>query len=249
MTLLLSRASVEARRAVAAGPLEAIADGLAAELEPLMSRELFIPHEKALLSRAGGRCPRDGVYLEFDPQSPHAHRCPICGDVFHGELHDRFWIYWYQLWVVERAVHAALLAVLGRGVRFAALATSILERYTELYLRYPNSDNVLGPTRLFFSTYIESIWLLNLAIAVDLLEQHDAASSLLSGRVRERIVEPSLALISSYDEGASNRQVWNDAAMLAASILLGRTSDAERAVFGSSGIVSHLDGGLLSDGT
>ena len=41
---------------------------------------------------------------------------------------------------------------------------------------YPNKDNVLGPTRLFFSTYLESIWLLQLVVALDLLEIGDARS-------------------------------------------------------------------------
>ena len=35
---------------------------------------------------------------------------------------------------------------------------------------YPNRDNVLGPTRLFFSTYLESIWLLQICVTADLLE-------------------------------------------------------------------------------
>ena len=249
MTLLLSDDRLHARATVAAGPLEPLATSLAAELEPLLAGELFVPTEKALLSRAGGRCPRHGVYLEFDPFTPHAHRCPEGDGVFTGEFHDRFWIYWYQLWLVERAVHSALLATLTGDRRYAHLASRILERYAELYLGYPNRDNVLGPTRLFFSTYIESIWLLNLCIATDLLERCTPGIGGLTERVRDRIVEPSAVLIASYDEGASNRQVWNDAALLAAALLLRRPADAEHAVLGPSGLVFHLGDGLLADGT
>ena len=249
MTLLVGDEMLRARRTVAAGPLSALTDGLSAELAPLHDRELYVPPEKALLSREGGRCPRDGSTLEFDPFSPRRHRCSVCGNFYEGELHDRFWVFWYQLWLAERAVHAALLGHLRTDSAATGLASSILRRYVDQYLLYPNRDNVLGPTRVFFSTYLESIWLLNLCIAVDLLEMGSPDTRALGDLVRDRIVEPSAALIASYDEHASNRQVWNDAALLAAGRLLGHEKIAEAAVFGPSGVVFHLGHGLLADGT
>ena len=245
MTLLLSDDQLVSRRAVANGPLADLAASLAADLDPLLSRELYFPTEEALLSRDGGRCPRDGSLLDFDPFEPHEHPCLTCGQTCRGDLHDRFWIYWYQLWLAERAVHAAVLYALGVE-RFAPLARDILDGYASRYASYPNVDNVLGPTRLFFSTYIESIWLLQICIATDLL---DATQPDLGARVRDRIIEPSRAIIAEYDEGASNRQVWNDVALLAAARLLGDDRECERVVFGPSGIASHLSGGLLSDGS
>ena len=47
----------------------------------------------------------------------------------------------------------------------ARLARDILDAYSEAYANYPNRDNVLGPTRVFFSTYLESVWLLQLCVA------------------------------------------------------------------------------------
>jgi hypothetical protein len=246
MTILLADdASIAARAAIAAGPLAPLADSLARDLEPALARELYIPADKALLSREGGRCSRDGTLLDFDPYRPDAHRCPQCGEVYRGELHDRFWIYWYQLWLAERAVQGALLSRLGRGERYARFAASILDGYAERYAAYPNRDNVLGPTRLFFSTYLESIWLLQICLAVDLLAGEDA----LGGRVRDRIIQPSRAIIAEYDEARSNRQVWNDVALLAAARLLDDARGAEAAVYGASGIGALLGSGLLADGT
>jgi hypothetical protein len=246
MSLLLSEQALDSRIAVAANPLRGLASSLARDLEPLLSRELYFPPTKALLSRDGGRCARDGVLLDFDPFQPHEHRCPTCGEIYRGELHDRFWTYWYQLWLAERAVHAAALTRLQVDDRFSQLAISILEGYIERYQTYPNVDNVLGPTRLFFSTYLESIWLLQICIATNLL---DATHPALTARVRDAIIEPSRAIIAEYDEGGSNRQVWNDAALLAAGRMLDDPRAVETAVFGPSGIVSHLNGGLLADGT
>src|SRR5690348_3076873 len=246
MNLLLDDANFARRIAMANGPLASLTASLTADLEPLLGRDVYFPREKALLSRAGGRCPDDGELLAFDPFSPHDHRCPRCGRVMRGELHDRFWIYWYQLWLAERAVHAALLSTVRDDARLLDLARDILAGYAERYLTYPNVDNVLGPTRLFFSTYLESIWLLQICIAADILSTRHHG---LVETVRDRIVEPSRALIAEYDEGASNRQVWNDAALLAAARLLGRENDVVHAVFGRSGVLHHLEHGLLADGT
>ncbi len=247
--LLLSDERLRARALVAAGPLAPLAASLTAELEPLLERGVYVPREKALLSRAGGRCAVDGMLLEFDPWNPREHRCPACGKSYSGELHERFWIYWYQLWLAERAVHAAVLAALecGRKERYAELSRRILISYAERYLEYPNRDNVLGPTRLFFSTYLESIWLLQICVAADLLAR--GGDQALAELVRDRIIEPSAAIIADYDEGGSNRQVWNNAALLAAALALGQPNDAERVVYGASGLVYHLGAGLLADGT
>ena len=257
MSLLLSDDALRGRATVAHTELAPLADSLARELAPVYERPLFIPSEKALLSREGGRCPRDGVMLDFDPFSPHEHRCPVCGEVYTGEFHYRFWIYWYQLWLIERALHGALFAALHIDEQSgafsaddaASFSSEVLASYADRYPRYPNLDNVLGPTRLFFSTYLESIWLLNLCIALDLLERRDRRLAELGGQIRDRIIEPSAALIASYDEGASNRQVWNAAALVAANRLLGRDDRVERALFAPGGIAYHLENGLLADGT
>jgi hypothetical protein len=247
--LLLESSRLESRRAAAAhgGPLAALADSIAADLDAVMSRDLYVPREKALLSRAGGRCEDDGAQLEFDPFSPDEHRCPACRRVYTGAFHHRWWVYWYQLWLAERGVHAALLHVLRGDPRHGALARGIAGRYCEMYAGYPNRDNVLGPTRLFFSTYLESIWLLQLCVTADLLEAGGDRAA--ADDVRERVVRPSAKLIAQYDEGMSNRQVWNNAAMMAAALLDGDRANAARILAAPSGVESHLAQGLLDDGT
>src|SRR5436309_1819257 len=247
MTLLLDRPGLDARRGIIDGPLKGLADSLAHDQERVLQGPIHVPRGKALMSRSGGRCERDGTPLEFDPWSPHEHRCPACGLVHRGELHDRWWLYPYQLWLAERGVHSAALFALRGDERHARFTRDLLLQYAEAYLHYPNRDNVLGPSRPFFSTYLESIWLLQLCVALDLLEA--AGDVTVGATVRERLVEPSAALIAIYDEGDSNRQVWNNAALLAAYTVLHRGRDADRTVLGPSGILAHLERGLTSDGT
>jgi hypothetical protein len=249
VTLLCDASHLAARRETARSSLAPLASSLAAELDRLLPDEdFFIPSEKAGLTRAGGRCTRDGVLLEFDPRSPRRHRCPRCGTLYDEEEHYRWWVMGYQLWLAERAVHAALLWSLRGEARHRGLAAAILRRLAERYLSYPNVDNVLGPTRPFFSTYLESIWLLQLTVALDLLEENGGDAS-LAGFVQERLVEPSAALIAQYDEGLSNRQVWNNAALAAAGALLHRDEWVRRGLAGPSGLAVHLEQGLLADGT
>jgi prepilin-type processing-associated H-X9-DG protein len=250
MTLLVTRDDLLARRALATGPLAALASGLRRELEPLLSAHPDVPQGKALLSRTGGRCEQDGTLLEYDPFQVE-HRCPRCGRTHAGEYHDRFRLYWHHLWLAERAVHGALLGVLLDDAGARDVAVRLLASYADRYLAYPNEDNVLGPSRPFFSTYLESIWLLQLCVALDLLELGAPSDrvSALGAQVRERLIEPSAALVASYDEGLSNRQVWNNAALMAAGSLLDDESLVERASSGPSGLGVHLAEGLLADGS
>jgi hypothetical protein len=247
MSMLFSRGDVADRRPILAGPLQPLVRSLMDDLQGVMAVPLYVPEQKALLSREGGRCPADGAMLDFNPYSRTDHRCPVCGRTYRGELHDRFWIYWYQLWLAERAVHAAALGTVAGSAQASRLALDILDAYTTLYPQYANVDNALGPTRPFFSTYLESIWLLQLCIAADLVEAQ-AGSSIID-RFRDVVVEPSLRLIESFDEGLSNRQVWNNAALIGGHRLLGRQDRAESIVWASSGVVSHLSNALLADGT
>jgi hypothetical protein len=249
MTLLLTRDALLVRKASIWPDLDLLIRSLRADLAPLIAQdELSIPAEKARLTRTGGRCPVHGVLLDFDPWSPRAHRCPVCDTAYTAEEHYRWWIMNYQLWLAERCVHAATLGALTDDAACRDLARRILSAYAGRYLSYENKDNVLGPTRLFFSTYLESIWLLQLACALSLLEC-TGDDDRLGAQVRDRVLQPSASLIAEYDEGTSNRQVWNNAALLAAGVLLGDEALVQRAVDGPSGLAAHLSGGLLTDGT
>ncbi|MEP7345750.1 MAG: heparinase II/III family protein, partial [Gemmatimonadaceae bacterium] len=249
VTVLYSPEAVTQRRANLSEDLSALASSLRRDLAaaPTLGSG-WLPEEKAKLTRTGGRCRKDGTLLDFDPGSAREHRCSKCGQVYRGEADYRWWIMNYQLWLAERAVHGAALAAVTADPWAASVARSILTLYADRYLTYPNIDNVLGPTRLFFSTYLESIWLLQIATALDLLECIDADAP-FGARLRERIIDPSAKLIAQYNEGDSNRQVWNNAALAAAGRLLGDQNRTEHSTLGAFGLTHHLRSALLPDGT
>ena len=247
MTLLLSAESLAARREALSAP-DALG-GLAASLQ----RELYaaltvpVPEGKSRLTRHGGRCVHCTVLLTFDPVQPAAHACPTCGVVYTDQVHHEWWLMNAHLWTAEQCTRAAALSALCDDERAAARADDILAAYADRYLAWPNRDNALGPTRPFFSTYLESIWLLHLCVALDLREQSAQGMPRgLGGVVREKLIAPSAHLIASFPEGRSNREVWHCAARLAAAGLLGDDALRDRA---ADSLRHLLRTGLHTDGS
>ncbi len=243
--LIWTADQLDERRAVidASPVLRRMRDRLGKGIAPVVEGPVYLPDYKALLSRDGGVCPTDGARLTFDPLAPFAHRCPRCGAVLERDRDHRAWIWRYQIWLSERAVHLALLAALGGGESLADKAIEILHAYADRYRTYPNRDNVLGPTRLFFSTYLESIWLTQIVIAAALLE----AIGRSVGSEVAATVEESASLIGSFDEGWSNRQVWNALALCGAGLWLGRSNLIAAGAEGSHGIRAHLETAVSDD--
>jgi hypothetical protein len=230
------------------GELARLAQRLERLAGGLLTGPIYLPAAKALLSRDGGVCPRDGARLAFHPYEPERHRCDRCGTVYEGERHHRAWAARYHIWLSERTVHLALLGALCERRDLSGRSAEILDACAARYRDYPNADNVLGPTRPFFSTYLESIWLAQLAVAATLLDGSapDALAPSARRALRDVVTE-SAGLIASFDEGWSNRQVWHDTALLAAGVWLGRDDLEARASHGPGGLVRLL-GAVGRDG-
>ena len=246
MTLFLSLEALGRRKTQLRDP--AAIGGLVSSLQRELhdALDVPVPDGKSRLTRNAGRCVRCAVLLTFDPRSPYAHTCPSCGTVYTDQVHHEWWLMNGHLWTAEQCTRAAVLAYLLDDARAGARADEILATYTARYLTWPNRDNALGPTRPFFSTYLESIWLLHLATALDLrIAAGDGTRSTYSEAI-DRIIAPSAALIAGFDEGRSNRQVWHAAALLAASKLLGDSAMQKRA---AESLVTLLRTGLHSDGS
>lgn len=241
--LLVTSEQLDARRAEleCTPTLRGLADRLRRFLQPLVDGPIYVPEHKALLSVDGGRCPQDGSRLTFDPLSPREHRCPRCGRTYDDELHYRHWIWPYHLWLSERAIHCGVLHALTGEPALALTAREILCEYARRYREYPNRDNTLGPARLFFSTYLESIWLLQVTIAAMLIPR-------VRGDTFDAMVRESAALIGSFDEGLSNRQVWNNTALVAAGLWLDDEQLTGRGLDGPHGLRSQLRRAVTGEG-
>ncbi|MGH7753243.1 MAG: heparinase II/III domain-containing protein, partial [Gemmatimonadales bacterium] len=171
------------------------------------------------------------------------------GRIATGARHHRAWVMPYQFWLAERAVHLALLTALkpGEAGAEAERACDILTAYGERYGTYPNRDNVLGPGRVFFSTYLEAIWLINLLTAGTILREAGTLSEPAEAAL-SRVVEESVGYIGEFDEHFSNRQIWNNVAMLAAADWFQDEALGLRALESPTGLLAQIHVGLARDG-
>jgi len=236
------------RTAIAAEPDAArLLETLRARAEPVLAKEPHIPRVKALLSRDGGVCQDDGATLSFDPWSPEQHRCPRCGKSFSGERHYRNWARAQHLWLAERAAELGLIAALTDDARAGTRAAELLRVYAELYFELPNRDNVLGPSHLFFSTYLESLWLTSYLAAGYLLRETGMLESVELAGI-DGVAETAAGLIGEFNEGPSNRQTWHAAALTAIAAWFEDEELAGTAVESRSGLLGHLADGFGADG-
>lgn len=246
---MVTSESLEARAAQLAGSadLAALLAGMRRRAERTVAEMPAIPRVKALLSQDGGVCPEDGAALVFDPWAPEAHRCPRCGNVFRGERHQRHWARFQHLWLAEQAAELATIGVLADDDAAAARSSEILAGYSH-YASLPNLDNVLGPSHLFFSTYLESIWVTNYLGAAMLLREggrlDDGAMDVVAA-----VADEAAAVIGEFNEGFSNRQTWHNAALAAIGVWFEDEELAQRAVESETGLLAHLAHGFAPDGT
>jgi heparinase II/III-like protein len=235
------------RSAIESAPeLRALRDRLVQRAGPVLTRMPPVPKAKALLTADGGVCPDDGTRLVFDPWSPTLHRCSVCGREFSGERHDRAWAHHQHLWLAERAAHLAAVAVTAGRDDAATRANQLLQAYRG-YHQYPNRDNVLGPSRLFFSTYLESIWIANYLAAATLMREAGLLSE-ESSDIVSSVADEAANLIGEYDEGFSNRQTWHNAALVSIAVWFEDSDLAGRVIEGPTGILAHLLQGFGEDG-
>ena len=239
---------IEARRAgLGSGDLAALLARQVARAGRLLEQTPVVPEQKAMLSTDGGICPKCGTTLAFDPWSPTIHTCGACQTVVTGARHDGHWARAQHLWIAERAAELAAVAVLQDDQRFADRACQLLAAYYELYHALPNDDNVLGPTHLFFSTYLESIWITNYLAAAHLLRERGWLNEADIEAINA-IADEAAQLIGEFDEGMSNRQTWNAAALTAIAVWFGDEDLAQSAIEGRTGLLGHLTDGFGDDG-
>ena len=222
--------------------LQGLAAAVRSRVERILREPPPIPHHKALLSRDGGTCPHDGAPLRFDPWQPTKHTCTRCGRVATGDRHDRHWARAGHLWIAERIADLATLAALEGDESAGARARELLARTSAIYQELPNRDNVLGPTHLFFSTYLESLWITSWLAGATILRQADLLDDETAGAV-DAVAEESAGLIGEFNEGLSNRQVWNSSALVALGAWFGDEELTQNAVESRTGLL-----GLLTDG-
>lgn len=212
--------------------------------DQLLRRGITIPAEKGFAFY--DTCPDDNTPLQQDPFNSHDHRCPACGRNYTGEPYYRAWVAFYQSYVSQRAVEMGIAFQLTGDDAYAQAIRHVLSEYADRYESYPLDGCVLGPTRLFQSTYVESLWLASLAAAADFVR--DTISAPQWRHFRDDLFLPSAEIILGFDEGDNNRQAMNNVALGFVGLLCDDSSLIDRAVHGQHGWLHHLRHSVLDDG-
>lgn len=246
---MLTGEELESRReAIAASAeLQSLRERLLARTRRTVQRNPAVPADKGVLTADGGVCTEDGTPLIFDPWSPSSHHCARCGRSFTGERHDRRWAWLAHLWLAERIAEAATAGLLADDQTASKWAAGKVVEYGSRYLSFRNADNVLGPSHLFSSTYLESIWLTNYLAGAFMLREAGLLDE-MGFAAASAVAEEAGNLIGEFDEGLSNRQTWHNAALAAAAVWFEDPDLIQRAIEGPRGLVGHLVDGFRADG-
>ena len=221
--------------------LSALLDRLAGRASALLATGAESSRAQGALTADGGICPDDRTALEFDPWRPDAHRClSLRAHHSPASATTGAWARWQHLWLAERAAELAAVAALAgarrcrrRGERHSRAPTRPATPST------PTATTCWDPSRLFFSTYLESIWITNYLAAAALLRE----GGLLDPSVEEgvnAVADEAANLIGEFDEGFSNRQTWHNAALAAIAVWFEDEELAGARSRAPTGIIAHL---------
>ncbi len=195
------------------------------------------------------QCAVDSSKLAFDPDSPHAHRCPACGRVYSGEPYDSSWWNVMHGRFTGAARSAALLYLLTGEREYTQISRRVLLEYAKYYPGYPQHGNVPynGPGKLFAQTITEASFLHGVAYTYDMVKET------LSSEDRTEIEEQMLQVGLAYLKSHRYPQIHNHEALIDASIgvlalSLGDEHSLQDVLYGPYGLVYQLEQGTLEDG-
>lgn len=192
-------------------------------------------------------CPDHATRLEYDPATPHGHRCPVDGRVFSGEPYDGAW----RTLTVTRltdGLYAAALAWLGSGREdYAAHAGAVLDAFADRYPDYEVHGEHAGQGRCLGQSLDEAVWSVPLARAYDAVRE--ALAPERRARIEERLLRPAGEhLLGQLWRRTHNIECWH----LAGLASLGAVLDEERfiapALDEQHGLGGQLREGVLADG-
>lgn len=193
-------------------------------------------------------CPVHGVRLRQDAGK---NICPIDDKDYHGWPVDNVVYMQRNDDNAEAARNLGLAFQLTGNGEYAEKARQIFSAYAEIYGKLPIHDNrnrlnTKSGARVMSQTLSESKWLVPLAFGYDLVREEMPADE--RARFEAQVLAAAAEVIQRNDEGKSNRQSWDNAALLAVGLILHDQKLVEKAVNGPSGLDFQLRESITPDG-
>ncbi len=246
--MVLSNADWQSIQARAASP------AFAAAIQRLRHEVAdFLAHPVAVPTEPGGYyhdyfCLDHGVQLHFDPASPHHHRCPIDNAIWQGERFDAAWRWFVNNRLAESALRLAVLWRLEGNPAHLMPVVETLTGYAAQYANYQQVPRtVANPGVATYTTLDESVWVLPLAWAFDLVR--DQLSATERDQIAQQLFTPVADhLVAHHFGGIHNFACWHNAAIGTIGVLLDRADLVAFAMESDFGCYNQLQRGVLADG-
>lgn len=188
-------------------------------------------------------CPDTGSQLVFHP--PDQNVCPDTGQVFKGYPYDHV-VYQLRADALEKGTLAEALAFRLSGNRqYAEKAAQVLKAYADKYLTYPMHDNKGKESqfgaRVYSQTLDESIWLIDMAWAYDLIRDSEVLTQADRTHIERDLLYASAMTVTRANMGPTpNIQTWILGAETAVGYTLGDQSLVAKALDGTNGLRSQM---------
>jgi len=195
-------------------------------------------------------CPDTGSQLEFHP--PDRNVCPDTGKVFKGYPYDHV-VYMLRADALEKGTLASALAYRLTGDRAdAEKAAAVLKAYADKYLSYPMHDNQGKESqfgaRVYSQTLDESIWLIDLAWAYDLIRDSDTLTAADRTHIERDLLYAAAMTVTRANMGPTpNIQTWILGAEMAVGYTINDAALVSKALDGARGLRSQMKE-FVSDG-
>ncbi|MBI4891701.1 MAG: heparinase II/III family protein [Acidobacteria bacterium] len=195
-------------------------------------------------------CPVHGVHLRYTP--PATKTCPLDNKQYSGWPYDQV-TYDRRLDDLANAARDLALAYRWTGERaYAEQSAWILKEKARKYLTYALHDKDNKTTRsgarMHSQTLDESVWLLPVAWAYDLLRGVDVFTPEERAEIENNLLREAVKTIQRNDAGMSNWQSWHNAAIGAVGFALGDEELIRAAIDGKSGFRYQMANSVTPDG-
>ncbi|MBL8230105.1 MAG: heparinase II/III family protein [Bryobacterales bacterium] len=195
-------------------------------------------------------CPVHGVRLAYSP--PNTHRCPIDSRQFTGWPYDQVVYYERHGMLGTTARDLGLAYQLTGRIQYAQGAAAILKEYAAKYPTYAlhdiNNRTARSGARMGAQTLDESIWLIAIAWAYDLIRNSGALTAEDQRTIERDLIRASAATVRGNDMNISNWQSWHNAGMAAAGFTLNDADLIRHAIDGPSGFRFQMQRSVVDEG-
>ncbi len=183
-------------------------------------------------------CPETGTHLEFHP--PDHNICPDTGkDYQDWPISDVHYHYMHDMLSHDALFLGIAYRMTGKEI-YAQHAAEILKLYADKYKDYPIVDNYGKQSdwgaRVYSQTLNESIWLIDMTFAYDLVRGSGELSASDRAHIEKDLLLPSAAtVVRGHKEPTNNIQSWINGAQAAVGFELGEKALIDEAIDGPLG--------------